>query len=185
MSSIVSPKLHRLVRELGRAIVASRFAGLERWPTVEYEQILYDELGKRDLNHPEFRADIARTFVKADIAERSKHDPFKVTEEGHIDISRLNPGDFAKGIIRLGNGFNVRMADATARQWIARQLHQQRAAELSQRAATRTTLFLQTEPGVLLMENARLKTQDAMRQLHLWDLDDVLEDESDDDTADE
>jgi hypothetical protein len=185
MSSVVSPKLRRLVRDLGKQVI-QHFAGRESWSRTEYVRLLFDELGKYDLNHSDFRSDIARAFVAADLAERCKHDPFTaMTEQGAIDVTLLKPEDFAKGVIRLGNGMNVRMADATSRQWIARQLHQQRAAEASQHAATRTTMFLQTEPGVMLIENPRLKTQEAMCQLSLWEFDAVREDEDDDDTNDE
>lgn len=175
----IGPKLRQLVRDLGKAIVM-RFAG-GPFPIAEYEAVFRQELSKYDLNHPDFIVDIARTFVKADVAERSKLDPFRTNSKtGRLDVTLFKPSEFAKGIIRLGNREVVRYADATAQQWIARQLHQQQAAEASQQAATKTTLFLQTEPGVLLFENPRMKTHEAMRQACLWDVDEELR-ESDDD----
>ena len=178
-TATIGPKLVRLVRDLGKHIVM-QFAG-RTFGKDEYASILARELAKYDLNHADYRADIVRTFVRADLAERARHDPFKVNQEtGKLDVNLFVPADFAKGIIRLGDGLHVRMADATARQWIARQLHQQRAAEASQQAATKTTMFLQTEPGVMLFENPRMKTHEAMSQIELWPDGPLAEDDTDD-----
>jgi hypothetical protein len=185
MSTALSPKLARLVRNIGKGIVM-RFSG-EPFGKAAYIAELERELRGHNLNHPEFICDIARTYVRLDLAERARHDPFAVNPDtGDLDITLFDPADFAKGIIRLGNGMNVRMADATAQQWVSRQLHQQQAAAAAQQAATKTTLFLQTEPGVMLLENPLLRTFEAMRQLSLWDIDEIVhEDENEDGGGDD
>jgi hypothetical protein len=185
-TATVSPKLRRLVRDLGR-IVILRLAGAgAKWTPIQYEDALDEELARVDLNRIDFRRDIVRTFVRADLAERAKVDPFTTNADGHLAPELFDSSVFARGVIRLGNGFNVRMSDASAQEWIARQLHQQRAAETAQQAATKTTRFLQTPPGVLLLENPRLKTADAMRQMHLWAEDDPIVEpaDSDDESSD-
>lgn len=180
----IGPKLVRLVRELGKAVVLC-FAG-RAFGRDEYTSILHRELAKYDLNHAEFRADIVRTFVRADLAERARHDPFKVNPDtGRLDVTLFKPADFAKGIIRLGDGSNVRMADATFRHWNARLFHQQKAAETALQAAGKTTGFLLTEPAVLLSEDPRLKTFEAMRQLNLWDRDEEIVEADEDEPSDD
>jgi hypothetical protein len=178
MSTVLARSIARLTRNLAKAIMG-RWEG--PFPTSEYVSLLAADLKQYDLNRSDFVWDIARKFVAADLAERAKVDPFKLNKDGKLDPALFVAADFAKGVIRLGDGKNSPMATSTSRHWIARQLHQQRAAEDSQRAATRTTMFLQTEPGVMLVENPRLRTLDAMCELKLWTPDQVHEAEDDDD----
>jgi hypothetical protein len=183
-ATVFAPRLRRLVRDINR-VVLDRFAGAKYDPD-DLTKALSAELAKVDLNHPDFRNDIARTFVKADLADRAKIDPFTEDADGRLDPALFQPELFAHGVIRLGNGFHIRMADATSRDWIARQLHQQEAAEAAQQKATKTTRWLQTEPGVLLVENPTLRTAAAMRQLNLplWDAE-PADTMPDDDAGDE
>lgn len=173
-TATVGRKITRMVRDLGRIVVQRLAVADPHWSPVQYEDALDAELSRVDLNRIDFRRDIVRTFVRADLAERAKVDPFPTDADGHLAPELFDSKIFARGVIRLGNGFNVRMSDASAQEWIARQLHQQRAAESSQQAATKTTRFLQTPPGVLLLENPRLTTAAAMRQMHLWTEDDPI-----------
>jgi hypothetical protein len=164
------------VRELGR-IVLARLASTKFEPTL-YEDALDEELKKHDLNRIDFRRDIVRTFVRADLATRAKVDPLTVDEDGHIQPELFEPTQFARGVIRLGNGQVIGMAYASGIDWVARSLHQQRAAEAAQHAATKTTLWLQTQPGLMLLENPKLKTYESMH----WPEDAlIIESETDDD----
>jgi hypothetical protein len=178
----VSPKLSRLIREIGNAIL-NRYEG--KFSADVYEAELRDELQKIDLNNPEYRSDIARTFVRFNLAERSKVDPFATNSDGRIAPELFDQRKFERGVIRLGDQrYHVKMSDATSQQWLARMMHQQQAAEAAQHAATHTSLFLQTPPGVLLMENPRLKTAEAMSQLSLWPNDVESHDDERDDGED-
>jgi hypothetical protein len=163
--SVAFPKLNRLVRDLGDALLARYEA---KWPTDQYRADLANELRKYDLNDPQFIDDIARSFVRADIARRANVDPFDVDEDGRVQPSLFKRSRFRRGVIRLGNKLNVKMNEATAQEWIVCQLHQQEAAAAAHVHGMRTTQFLQTAPGIQLLENPRLKTEEAMYQLGLW-----------------
>lgn len=177
-TAVQSPKLARLVRGIGNAVV-SRFTG--KWTLEQYVDALVEELKKENLNHPSFCADIARHFARADVANRANVDPFTVDQDTGLLMPHLfDARRFDKGVIRLGNRLNIRMSEATAQEWIVRQYHQQQAAEAAQRHASRTSLFLQSEPGHLLMENPRMQTAEAMYQLNFWPNDDVVADAPDD-----
>jgi hypothetical protein len=156
------------VQSLGAAII-DRYEGV--FERDRYVDDLVSELKKYDLNDSRFRNDIARSFVRLDIAQRANVDPFIENGNGKIDPALFRRSRFRRGVIRLGcvNGkaINVKMIEATGQQWITRQLHQQIAASAAQRHAQKTTEFLHTEPGVILLENPRLITDAAMAQLEL------------------
>lgn len=172
-------RLSSLVRGLSNAI-HDRHTG--KVATEDRVNELAAELKKYDLNADVYRMDIARAYVTADVAERAKINPFAEDEDGNLTPERFNEKTFARGLIRLGR-FNIKMSEANSQEWLARQLHQQKAAQDAQHAATRTTEFLHTPPGVLLMENPRMLTCEAMHQLELWP-NDVVDDAIDDDDED-
>jgi hypothetical protein len=178
--SVKSASMSRLVRDLGRALI-ERYSG--KWPIEQYVIDLKVELAKYDLNDSRYRDEIVRSFVRADIATRANVDPFDVDDDGRVQPALFKRAKFRRGVIRLGNKLNVKMSEATSQEWIVRQLHQQEAAAAAHTHAMRTTLFLQTTPGILLMENPRLKTEDAMYQLELWAPGELEDD--DEDVADE
>lgn len=180
--SVFAPKMSGLVRRIGKAVL-DRYDG--KFATQQYFDDIYSELQKEDLNHPDFRVDIVRHFVREDLGRRARIDPIVIDEHGIVQPHLFNPHTFAATAIRLGNGFNVRGCDATVEAFLARQHHQQLAAESAQRAATRTTAFLRTsEPGRLLVSHPTMRMSEAMYSLRLWSPDDPLTDTTDDDEAD-
>jgi hypothetical protein len=178
--SVASPKLTRLVRDLGKTVFA-RYDG--KWESSLYVADLIHELAQYDLNDPQFRNDIAKNFVRADIARRANVDPFDVDDDGRIQLPLLSRARFRRGVIRIGNGLVVKMNEATSQEWIVRQFHQQEAAAAAHLHAMRTTQFLQTPPGRELMENPRLKTEEAFFQLGLWTIGTDGEEDDDDDVT--
>jgi hypothetical protein len=160
------------------------------FPTEGYVDEMYRELAKVNLNDPLFLREIARSFVRTDIAQRANVNPFVVDKNGVIDLSKFRRAKFRKGLIRLGkiNGktYNVKMIDATGQQWLTKMFHEQIAAEAVQVRARLTGAFLHTEAGILLQEDTKLKTGGAFVQVArdgwLWD---VAIDDDDDDGDDE
>jgi hypothetical protein len=180
---IVAPKLTRLSLAIFDAVV-DRYEA--KFATDQVEADVRRELKKCDLNNDEYIDDIARSLVRGTLSQRAKSNPFITDKHGNLCPEKFSRRDFKRGIIRLGNSYHVKMSDATAPEWLVRIAHQQRAAQASGQAALLTTRWLGTEPGVLLMHDYKLKTDSAMGDLRLWDLEAPIEYEgAEDERADD
>jgi hypothetical protein len=180
--SVIAPKLTRLALDIFDTVVDRYEAKFTR---DECEKDTIRELKKCNLNDPEYITDIAKSLVRGTLAQRAKLNPFVLDKDGKLCPEKFSRREFKRGIIRLGDNFNVKMCDATAPEWLLRIQHQQRAANTAGEAALRTSQWLGTEPGVLLMQDYKLKTDMAMKQVAidgwLWDVPVDDDDKSDDD----
>lgn len=155
------------LRETLRDISQYVTEGLPRkWTEKQFQEALIAKTKRLDLNN--FHEEIVERFVRAEVADRAKVQPFVLDEDGHVQPELFTEEAARRGIIRLGDGLRVLMREALYEEWVAHAGQQAIAAHRAAEASVRTHGWLATPAGILLSQNHGMKTYQAMKQLKWW-----------------